>query len=101
MSRDGAREKFYQVIYTMTTSPASIQKRLVSAGIFLIQLKPEEELPNDLREEFRAVIRELTKEPDTEGIGTLEATTQNLTDEDASEIAGRIFSMYIKLRGGI
>lgn len=95
------REKFYQAIDALAASAAPIQKRLVLAATFLIRLKPEEDLPETLHEEFHAVWHELTREQAVGNEGNLEATTRKLTDEDASKLAERIFGMYVELRGGI
>ena len=97
MGLDYGGEKFYQAISALATSAAPIQKRLVFAGMFLIRLKPEDDLPKELHEEFQAVCQELNKE---EAIGN-EATARKLSDEEGSKLAERILTMYVKLRGGI
>ena len=101
MGLDYGGEKFYQAISALATSAAPIQKRLVFAGMFLIRLKPEDDLPKELHEEFQAVCHELNKEEAIGNEGTLEATARKLSDEEGSKLAERILTMYVKLRGGI
>lgn len=101
MGLDYAREKFYIAIDTLATSPSPIQERLFYAAMSLIRLRPEDDLPKELRKEFQAIIHELSKEPAIADEGTLAATTRKLSDDDAKKLAERILSIYIELRGGI
>lgn len=79
----------------------SIQERLASAAGALSILNKPEDLPERLREAFKSIKHDLTKEEDTEGVGTIKATTRKLTEDQGRDIAYRIFDIYIDLRGGI
>jgi hypothetical protein len=97
-----AREKFWQAVDTLATSDRSIQERLAGAALFLMRLhKPDEDLPEELREEFKAVWHELTKEKAVGDEGDIVATTRQLTAEQGKKLAGRILSIYTQLHGGI
>ncbi len=99
---DYAREKFWQAVDTLATSDRSIQERLASAALILSRLhKPDEDLPEDLREEFKALWHELTKEAAVGDEGTINATTRKLTAQQGTALASQIFSIYTRLRGGI
>ena len=102
MAYDYAREKFWQAVDTLATSDRSIQERLAGAALYLSRLhRPDEDLPEDLREEFKALWHELTKEPAVEDEGTINATTRKLTAEQGKALASQVFSIYTRLHGGI
>jgi hypothetical protein len=99
MAHDYAREKFWQAVHGLVGS-GSIEERLASAAMILIRLdRPVEDLPESVREEFQAVLHELTKETATGNEGNIAATTRKLSSEDGSDLAHRIFSIYTKLHG--
>jgi hypothetical protein len=58
-------------------------------------------LPETLQTEFADVLRDLTKEKAHGDEGAIAATTEKLSDEQAGKLAGRIVSIYAKIRGGI
>jgi hypothetical protein len=98
---DYAREKLWQAIHGLV-SYGSIQERLSSAAMILTRLhRPDEDLPEELREDFKAVMHALTKEEAVGNEGTINATTRKLTAEQGGELAEKILSIYINLRGGI
>ena len=102
MAYDYAREKFWQAVDTLV-GDGSIQERLANAATILIRLHPagDKDVPEELREEFKAVYHELTKENATGNEGKIAATTSKLNSEQAATLARRIFSMYTRLHGGI
>jgi hypothetical protein len=95
-----AREKFYTAVHALATGSSSIQTRLANAALSLNTLQSEN-LPETLQTEFADVWRELTKERAQGDEGTIAATTAQLSDEQARELAGRIVSIYTQLLGGI
>lgn len=98
---DYAREKLWQAIHSLV-GEGSIQERLAGAAMVLTRLhRPDEDLPEHLREDFKAVMHALTKEPAVGNEGTITATTRKLTAEEGRDLAGKILSIYINLRGGI
>jgi len=101
LSMDYAREKLYQAVHTLATSPESIQERLGWAAQFLVRLQEPGDLPEEYREEFGAVCEQLTKEQPSGDEGNIVATARKLTDEQGRKLAERIFSIYVGLRGGI
>ena len=101
MAYDYAREKFWQAVDTLVGS-GTIQERLARAGEYLSRLHhPDQDLSEELREEFKAVYHELTKETATGNEGNIVATTRKLSPEEGTKLARRIFSLYVRLRGGI
>jgi hypothetical protein len=101
LSMDYTREKFWQAVHTLATSPARIQERLAGAAQFLMRLHEPDDLPEEYRQEFRAVWNELTAEQATGNEGSFEEVTRKLTDEQSRKLADRILSIYTGLRGGI
>ena len=95
------REKLYQALNTLATGTGSIQERLESVAIGWTGLPASfpDLLPADLMPELRALIEQLTKIQGPEG--AIRATTQAMSDREGAEIAERILSLYINLRGGI
>jgi hypothetical protein len=102
MAYDYAPEKFWQAADGLV-GDGSIQERLAHAPMILMRLDPgEEDLPEELREEFRAVYGALRRENAATGNeGNIVATTRKLTFEKGAKLARRIFSLYTKLHGGI
>jgi hypothetical protein len=100
LSNDYAKEKLWQAVDILATIDLSIQERLAGAAIYLIRLKPDD-LPEALRHDFDGVLHELTKEKVEGGEGTIAASTQKLTSEEGSKLAGRILHIYTELHGGI
>ena len=92
--------RFFSAVHSLATSDAPIQERLAGAAESLAPLKPEE-LPEDLRHEFVALMRELTKHPATGNEGTIAATTSRLTVEQAHNLAEQILHIYTELLGGL
>jgi hypothetical protein len=95
------REKFYQAVDSLVTGTGSIQDRLESAAMVLTPLNPNEFLPKEMHDEFGEIHHLLTKTPAQGDEGKIRATLQLTSDEEASKLAGLIFSAYVNLRGGI
>lgn len=91
---DGSRamEKFSRAVHEMATGDGSIQQRLADAGYHIFAAFVEEDLPEELQENYRVMLAELTKVANTD-IGSIRATASTLSDEDAKMWASRIVSM--------
>jgi hypothetical protein len=57
--------------------------------------RPDEDLPKELRDEFKAVYHDLTKETATGEEGNIAARMRKVNSEEAAKLAHRIFSLYV------
>jgi hypothetical protein len=100
VSIDYVREKLWQALDVLVGAKP-IQDRLAYAADALIRLKSSE-IPDEERAEFDAVMHALTKYPaETEGEGSIRASVRKLTNDEGAELARKILSIYIRIRGGI
>ena len=95
------REKLYLAVNTLATGTGSIQERLESVAIGWIGLAPSfpDLLPANLMPELKAITEQLTKVQGHDG--AIRATMQAMSNEEGAELAERVLSLYIGLRGGI
>ena len=96
MGMDYTQEKLWQAVNTLVGS-GSIQTRLRYAAEYLIRVKGRDEhaFPQaELQERFARVMERLTSTPAVGDEGTIQASTRNLTDEDAEKVASEIFSLF-------
>lgn len=101
VSYDYATEKLYLATLGLVRGEGGIKDRLEGAAVTLIILRPEKDVPEKLRAEFESIHSELTSEPaQFEGEGTIRATIRQLSPDEASQIAERIFHLYGKLLHG-
>lgn len=102
MGSDYTREKLWQAVDGLV-GDGTVQERLANAAIILSRLhRPEEDFPDEeTREEFKAIMHALTKEPAEANEGTIVATTRKLSSEEGAKLSSRIFSLYVHVRGGI
>ena len=96
---DYARQKFGEAVEVLASSNRPIQDRLVSAALSIIALKVDG-LPEGLRPRFEALWHGLTKEKAGGDEGTLKATTQQLTADQAGELAREFLGIYEELLRG-
>lgn len=74
-----------------------IRIRMRNAAINLVPLQPHD-FPPDLQEEWTSIKMVLSWLPaEYEGQGTLEATTGVLSEEEATNLADRILSLFYQL----
>lgn len=86
-------EKFSNAISSMAVSPKSIQERIADAYVYnLIHLKPEE-LPEEIRYQFTELAKKLTAVEPNGNEGSVSATTNQMSTDEAIEIAQEIVSM--------
>jgi hypothetical protein len=95
------REKLYLAVNSLATATGPIQERLESVAINWLGLPASfpDLLPADLMPELKAILDELTKVHGEEG--AIRATARAMSDEEGAELAKRVLSLYINLRGGI
>ncbi len=94
------RALLWSAVYYLATSAAPIQARLDNAASELLYLRPEE-LPEDRREEFDDLLRELTAQGDVADAGNTSVTKRRLSDAQAERLARRIFDLYTEIRGSV
>jgi uncharacterized protein YktB (UPF0637 family) len=86
-------EKFSGAIHSMLVNPASIQKRIADAYLFhLIHLKPDE-IPQNIRDEFKKLHERISMVEPKGDEGSVAATVKQMTDAEAIEIAESIYNM--------
>jgi hypothetical protein len=75
-----------------------IKERLTDAFRNHLALIEEDELPNELREEFRTLSHEVTRErPLLRGEDALRATVRKLSCDEAEAIACRVVHLFVDL----
>jgi hypothetical protein len=91
-----AHEKLMLAVHALATGVSPLQKRLADAAQLLIRLQPDD-FPEDLRRMFEGVIDDLSFDQAQGDEGRIAATMKITSDEDASAIAGRIFSLFVEM----
>jgi hypothetical protein len=89
-----AWEKFQSATLSLARSGA-IKDRLTEAYRNYLALVQEDELPKELREDFRAFVRALTRErPLLRGEDAFRATIRKMSNEQADEVAANIVLLF-------
>ena len=89
-----AWEKFQSATLSLTRSGA-IKDRLTEAYRNYLALVAEDELPKELREDFRAFVRALTRErPLLRGEDAFRATIRKMSNDEADQIATTVVLMF-------
>jgi hypothetical protein len=92
-----AFERLQEATLSLARS-ASIKERLTDAFRNHLAFIEEEQLPNELREEFRTLNHEVTREPPIlRGEDSLRATVRKLSPEEAEAIASRVVHLFVDL----
>jgi hypothetical protein len=77
---------------------AHIKERLTDAFRNHLAYIEEDELPSELREEFRTLHHEVTREPPLlRGEDSLRATVRKLSRNEAEAIASRVVHLFVDL----
>ena len=93
-----AIEKFDVAVDALAASASSIHDRLFNAYISaLMRIRPDDDLPVDLRRRFTAVTDRLTSVEPRRGEGTLRATLDVLDEAAAVAIAQEIVNLWREL----
>jgi hypothetical protein len=89
-----AWEKFQSATVCLARS-GGIKERLTDAYRNYLALVAEEDLPKELREEFRSVSRALTRErPLLRGEDAFRATIRKMSNDEADHIATSVVLMF-------
>ncbi|HEY4771699.1 MAG TPA: hypothetical protein VIH50_01605 [Steroidobacteraceae bacterium] len=89
-----AWEKFQSATLSLARS-GGIKERLTEAYRNNLALVAEEDLPKELREDFRAVSRALTRErPLLRGEDAFRATIRKMSNDEADQIASSVVLMF-------
>jgi len=98
-------EKFFNAIRILAIENKSIKERLYDAVVFNILILTDndfsEEGFDDLRDQHKKLIDELTCVDALSDEGKLRATINKMSSEEASEIADKIVSMFNEMWRGI
>jgi hypothetical protein len=88
MSYERVNARFSEAIEAMATSfQPSIQQRLAIAYMFHLGSVEPDELPIEVESQFRAIKDKLTRIPGKDGTGTIVATTDAMSAQEALGIA--------------
>ena len=93
-----AGEKFNNAVYGMAASPQSIQSRVADAYTSNVMLLNEEDLPESIRLRFREFGETITAVEPAGEEGSVKATMNQMSDEDAAEMAREILMMADAVR---
>lgn len=85
-----AAEKFGAAVNGMAKSPKDIKERIYNAYVYNISLINVEDLPDDLGEDLREIKTLMNSVEATGDGGRARATIDQMTIEDAVELAGKI-----------
>lgn len=89
-------QKLSAAVLGMMQSTASLQDRLARACIF--ELTPASignvSLPKHIREQIATIMVEVAKSPPVGNEGTIIATTQKMSDDEASAVIEKILALY-------
>ena len=87
-------ERLFAGILTLAGGPAGIRERLADAYMSqIIRLRPQD-LPEQLRDDFRLLQEELTSVEPRANEGSIQASVNSMTHERATEIAEKFVSMF-------
>ncbi len=93
-------ERFQGATLSLAKS-AHIKERLTDAYRNHLALILEDELPSELRDEFRELSRVLTREPPLlRGEDSFRATVRKMSSDDADDIAYRVVRLFAMLSRG-
>jgi len=88
----------FQAATLSLARPGSIKERLTEAYRHHLCLVREEELPAELRDEFRGCIEMMTREPPLlRGEDAVRATVRKMSSGEASEVASTVVRMFAAL----
>lgn len=97
MSNNSTWERFQKAAVTLARS-CPIKDRLTEAYRNHLAQIAEEELPKELRDDFRALTRALTRErPLLRGEDSFRATVRKMSSEEAEDIACSVVLMFSAL----
>ncbi len=84
-----------KAVYGMASSPLSIQQRVADAfNHHLVHLRADVDLTDELRPRFSHLMETVTARTAVGDEGDFQATTALMSDEEATEIADGIVSLF-------
>lgn len=94
-------EKFNKGIFLMVaSSERSLAKRLGDAFLGEVHLADASQtatIDDELRDRIRALHERMTERPDPSDIGTIRATVELMTEDDARELANEMYDIHLNL----
>lgn len=93
----GAKQKFYEALYSLVSSHYRLRIRLTSAALSLNHLSPDE-VPEHMRADFKQLMHDLTRTPLSDDYRYL---PRDVTPREAERLAKKILEMYADLLGGL
>jgi len=93
VSLDYVHEKFSAAIESMAASPESLQRRIADAYLSQLMRLNADDLPDEIRMDFKIVSEQLTSCEPAGNEGSVMASVNQMNDSDALEIARRIVHM--------
>jgi hypothetical protein len=97
MSLGYAKEKLRDAVDSLATGAGRVQERLSYAAMVLIRLRPDDFPEGELRRTFIGVLDDLTFDQAIGEEGSIAATLNRTSDDDARAIARRILNLYFAL----
>ena len=97
MSLDYAYEKFSIAIRGMASSPQNIKDRICNAHLHFHTLKLDD-LPQDSRWKYEDLITKLTSVRAKENEGSVRASLDAMSDNEAEELARVIVDLYDEIK---
>ncbi len=96
MSKPNARQRLREAVHILTSEEGSLKHRLMLAYISqLFEINPERDLPKSLQDPFQRLRVVLTQDEVVGDTGSVSRELDRISEEDAQEIARRIFEMYL------
>ncbi len=101
MTREKVQEAFLRTVGILADEKGKIKQRLfVAYASHLSSIRPQDDLPKQLSNDFREIRYTLSDEGMPYGYGEHAAKKlQDMTEEEASEVAREIFSIFLRLTG--
>jgi hypothetical protein len=90
-------EKLSQAVHSLAVGRGDIQDRLVAAALAMQALEPDDFTEEDGRAEFEAIWSALTADAGVADEDSIAATTNDLDDDQAVELAERIVALEARL----
>ena len=98
MQAEYGLEQLTSAVFTIADSHETLQQRLISACVYdILNINPERDLPQEMREKFTTLCQLLNCQPAMEGQGSIFATISAMNDDEARRHIETIGQMYREL----
>jgi len=95
MAIEYAWEKLYTAVHSLVVSPGSLPERLEGAYLSIHRLEANNDFPPALQDRFSKLKDRFTQKKDPTGVeGALRNTLQNMTNEEVSQMAEEVLSLF-------